>query len=273
MEPYNSQAITDDQLKALRDELYAKYRLYNEEYFGGHLPYLPILLRNKCYVDGHEAWGRFDFKATYSKITRKIIDIQDRGSITILTKYVRPSDTNHYMQTLLHEMIHAYIFLVLKRYPKDPHGELFMQYANEISAREGVDIQSENDMVSQSEIQNTYQTEQPASQTANTNQGGENEYLVKIMLHGNNPPFKFWVVRCPKRSLLQLYSERIRKAFNKTTATVEAYVCHTPAFSKLPADVNNLYGFGADNVREMCDKLGKYCGVDPSEFFQYFGLS
>ena len=266
-----STETTTDKLRGLRDKLYANYRLYNDEYFGGKLPHIPILLRNKCYVDGREAWGKFEFEGTYSKFTRRVINVKDVGKITLLTKY-RVSD-EHYLQTLLHEMIHAYIFLVLKRYPKDVHGDIFMELADAISAQEGFDIQPENDMVSQSEIQNTNQPEQPENQPTTANQGSENEYLVRIMLHGDNIPFKFWVVRCPKKSLLKLYSQRIRKAFNKTTATVDAYVCHTPAFSKLPADVNNLYGFGGNSPHEMCDKLGKYCGVDPSEFYVYFGLA
>ena len=274
MEPHNSQAITDEQLKALRDELYAKYRLYNEEYFGGHLPYLPILLRDKCYVDGHEAWGRFDCKATYSKITRRIMDIQDRGSITILTKYVRPSNTNHYLQTLLHEMIHAYILLVLKRYPRDPHGELFMKYANDINAREGLDIQPENELVTGDEVGDDNNVNANTENQVDDNAYGnlnnpDDSMILRVFVDRGDSPFKIWALRCP-RNLVDLYRRRISNAFRGKDITIAYDPCQIPGFERMPEDPNKLPGFGANDLPEMCRKLGGFCGVDPELFERYF---
>lgn len=253
--------------------LYPKYRLYNDEYFGGRLPGIPILLMDKCMVGGREAWGKFDCKATYSKITRRVIEIKSNGEITLLTKYNVPEE--HYLQTLLHEMIHAYIILVLKRYPKDPHGELFMEMADTINAQEGLDIKPENEMVSQPDVdsRDLNDTDSGYGNEENNDDKSEGQLMIIAEIAGTEAPFKYWVTRCRNKNMANSYKEKIRKAFKKSTAYVRSIECGVPGFSKVPDDVNRFYGFGANTPQEMCDKLGKYCGTNPEEFYRFFGLS
>ena len=268
-----SNEMSVDNQRRLLKILYPKYRLYNDEYFGGKLPQLPILLRKECQVEGREAWGRFDCEATYSKVTRRIMDIKSYGRITLLTKYNVPDE--HYLQTLLHEMIHAYIFLVLKRYPREAHGDIFMEMAQAISAQEGLDIRPENEMVDYSEVnQGDVDWYKDDDQNNDNNNGEEThrngfdmQFLFMVTLNNPKVPFTYWVVRCPSMKLVALYKERLKHAFENSNAVISVKPCYVHGIDKMPTDVNKLYGFGAYTLKKVTEKIGKYCGVNPKDIY------
>lgn len=136
-------------MRRIRDLLYLKYRSFNEQYFDNNLPYIPILIRNGVFLNGQECWSKYDFDASFNKITRRIIEIKDTGCIYINTRQHRTD--KEYIETLTQCMIYAYIYLVLKRYPRNLYGNIlfygnvYEHFATLINRQEGLDIEIPNE--------------------------------------------------------------------------------------------------------------------------------
>ena len=134
-------------MRRIRDLLYIKYRSFNERYFDTKLPHIPILIRNGVFLNGNEqeCWSKYEFNGSYNKITRRIIEIKDVGEIYINTRHHRTD--KEYIETLTQCMIYAYIYLVLKRYPRNLYGNIlfygnvYEHFATLINRQEGLDIE------------------------------------------------------------------------------------------------------------------------------------
>lgn len=121
------------------DWMQQSFTTYNNLYFGGKLPTPRFEVSKNCIVNGQEVWGYYDLKANFSYVTRRITKVHDIGVICLTSKYSR-SEAD-VIGTLLHEMIHEYIYLVLGIYPVLKHGIIFQQIAKRIES-DGWDVTS-----------------------------------------------------------------------------------------------------------------------------------
>jgi hypothetical protein len=106
----------------------------NRRYFNDKIPCPKFSLN--C-PEGY--WGYYMPDARYNRITRKMVQINSSGTLYLTSKYSR--NEKDVISTLLHEMIHMYIMLVMKKYPLDQHGRDFTQIASVLN-RDGWNISS-----------------------------------------------------------------------------------------------------------------------------------
>lgn len=103
---------------------------YNREYFDDSLP-IPEF-STEC--DG-SLWGSYAPEFFYDTESRRVVDISGNGTIKLNGMYKRTVDS--WVLTLLHEMAHEYVFMVMKVYPKNPHGREFEAVAKYIRRKSG----------------------------------------------------------------------------------------------------------------------------------------
>ena len=108
------------------------FDFYNKKYFNGSLP-IPIFNIGCKYG----CWGTYEACFDYSRLTRKIRGNISTGTLSLSSKYSRTEWS--WTNTVIHEMIHAYIYHILKKYPRSQHGEEFMTIANRID-RDGWNV-------------------------------------------------------------------------------------------------------------------------------------
>ena len=92
---------------------------FNVKYFEGKLPKPKFSLFCK---EGD--LGNYTPQADYNTITRKITKLNGPGVLSIAGQYSRSE--RDIASTLLHEMIHMYIFTVLRINPRFSHGEEYV---------------------------------------------------------------------------------------------------------------------------------------------------
>ena len=109
---------------------------FNVKYFNGQIP-MPKFSFN-CPSD---MWGCYKADAKY--IGRRITTIGSAGELCLTKRYSR--NQKSIQNTLLHEMIHMYIFLVLRIKPRNNHGIDFNRIARRIN-RDGWNISESNDI-------------------------------------------------------------------------------------------------------------------------------
>lgn len=109
-----------------------KFMILNRKYFHNLLQ-TPTFSEN-C-PQGY--CGYYQPNARYNRITRKIYQIIDMGTIYLNTSL--DLSFNMYISILIHEMIHMYINTVLKTYPINDHGIIFNNIASSIS-KDGWDV-------------------------------------------------------------------------------------------------------------------------------------
>ena len=104
-----------------------KFAEYNQKYFGGQLPIPTFNVQN---LNG--MWGLYDLNGNFDKRSRKITRTYDNGKLILTNAYSR--NEKDVISTLLHEMCHEYVNLVMGLYPVDKHGREFMTAAQNLIA-------------------------------------------------------------------------------------------------------------------------------------------
>ena len=112
-----------------------KFAEYNKKYFGGRLPVPNFNLEAM-----DDRWGKYDAQASYNELTRKIVKVEGNGTITLTSSFSRKESAC--ISTLLHEMCHEYVTLIMRINPKDAHGAEFESIANKIN-QQGHNIKNE----------------------------------------------------------------------------------------------------------------------------------
>lgn len=105
-----------------------KFNEFNRKYFGGHLTEPRLTVEP---LNGY--WGKLEYDADYNRITRKIGKVYKQPVIKINGKYDR--NAKDFANTLLHEMIHLYIYEIAKVYPLMQHNnKWFNNFANKLNS-------------------------------------------------------------------------------------------------------------------------------------------
>ena len=114
------------------------FNRFNKKYFKGKLQQPKFVVG--C-PDGY--FGYLEYKANYNRLTRKITNVLSIPKLMLTNKYDRKA--KDVANTMLHEMIHLYIYSVLKKYPFNQHGSEFNDFINDNNLEgDGWNISAEN---------------------------------------------------------------------------------------------------------------------------------
>ena len=148
---------------------------FNVKYFEGKLPKPKFSLFCK---EGD--LGNYTPQAEYNTITRKVTKLTGPGVLSIAGQYSRSE--RDIASTLLHEMIHMYIFTVLRINPRFSHGEKFQEKAEQIN-RDGFHISEKNELII---------TDKEEPQKGRV-------YMVGIITKPQGQNYKLWAFRLEKK--------------------------------------------------------------------------
>lgn len=114
------------------------FNKFNKQYFEGKLetPQFVVGCPYGCF-------GYLDYRANYNKLTRKISKVLSQPKLMLTSMYDRKQ--KDVLNTMLHEMIHLYIYSVLKKYPMSQHGSDFTKIANNLNSQ-GWNISETNEL-------------------------------------------------------------------------------------------------------------------------------
>jgi hypothetical protein len=217
-----------------------KFAEYNARYFGNRLPVPQFKVEKMT-----DRFGNYYLNADYNTATRKITRVTGNGVISLTNQYSR--NENSLISTLLHEMIHEYVYLVMRIYPEDVHGREFMSVANKINA-DGWKV---------------------AGKTRLTNSDRENNgqnnasCVLLVLITPTRKDFKWWICKA---------DERNRQAFVNSAKQVEGvqhitfYRCKSGGLEHVKSDPITLFGWGGRTYYDAVNKMAEYCGEDPSLF-------
>lgn len=208
---------------------------FNEKFFGGKLqkPIFSLQCREGDL-------GNYMPDADYNTITRKITKVKSPGTMSIAGQYSRSE--KDIQTTLLHEMIHMYIFTVLKVNPRFAHGEEFKNMAQKIN-RSGFNISETNELIL---------TDKDEPQKGRT-------YMVGIIVKPNGTNYKLWAFRLEKK-FLNSAVETAKKLVPVGARSLQVYQSNDGNLKKLSIDMNALPGVGGMNYADLIRKLGAAIG-------------
>lgn len=223
---------------------------YNTKYFGGQLARPNLIAAQDCRDgNGSECWGHFDFAANMDRRTRKLYNIQG-GTLYLWTKYDRKEIS--FITTLLHEMIHDYIYTIEQIYPKQEHGPEFMALANKINASEGTNISATNEF--------------ETTDTLNGNQDSDESKrkitpALMCVIHTNFDPCKTIICRADFKTLKQFITQAKQlRAFKD----IAIYYCYSNKLKSLQSSPK--FGFYGKDDREVINKMATYYSESPQDF-------
>lgn len=218
---------------------------FNVKYFEGKLPKPKFSLFCK---EGD--LGDYTPQAEYNTVTRKVTKLTGPGVLSIAGQYSRSE--RDIASTLLHEMIHMYIFTVLKINPRFAHGDEFKKKSEQIN-RDGFNISEKNELII---------TDKDEPQRGRT-------YMVGIITKPQGQNYKLWAFRLEKK-FVNAAIETAKKLVPFGAATLQLYQSKDNNLKKLRIDMNTLNGVGGMNFPDLIQKLGAAIG---SEDFSRESLS
>jgi len=233
------------------DWLKRAFVVYNRQYFDNKLPMPRFEVSNNCTYtnDGVEddAFGYYLPNARYNLATRQVTRILDPGTICITTKWSR--ETNDVIGTLLHEMVHMYVYLVMRIYPYDTHGKEFMSVANKL-ASDGWDIIS-NDLKDTDTLD------------SDNEEKTKNDRILCLISKPNGENYKYWCCVCDMNSSNQVYllANRI-----PGVSSVNFYKCNSKNLEFYKMKPSKLNGFGGMTTKSISDAMANYFNENPSVF-------
>ena len=123
------------------------FDIFNKKYFGNQLP--KPTFSTACPTD---RWAYFKPFSTMRQIGGRVISYSEKPGILALSSSYSRAEKD-ILNSLLHEMIHIYVFCIKKRVLKDPHGNIFKAKAAEIN-KDGWEISEKNDVKTTDKINN-----------------------------------------------------------------------------------------------------------------------
>lgn len=227
------------------------FDFFNQKYFGNSLPAPKFVLG--CPGD---LWGYYDGDAT-ALFGERITRVNSPGTIALTTAYSR---NEHSIQnTLIHEMIHMYIIVVLRKLPYEEHNEDFYRMAESIN-RDGWNISANNDL-SDDDVLN--QGEEPQeSGNGNEQQPQVSSIICVVTSQTNNG-------NCVLGMKVSENDVRNAAAIKNSVlgaVSIAFYNVQSPGFAQEKSDLSNLYGFAANNIQELIQKMASYYGEDINNF-------
>lgn len=212
-----------------------KFAAFNSQYFGGRLP-TPELAVEPL----NQEWGKYDVEAYFYKNNRKIFRVDNNGKITLTSSFDRDEDA--IIATLLHEMIHEYVYLILRVYPENPHGQEFMSIANQMIA-DGWDIE---------EV--TFRTDKDAPNNSSKTS------VVLIVSKPRGTDYKYWICKVNPEdcALFKSTASKIPDAkFDFYEIAWENY----DALQKAISDPQYLTGWGGMTFDDVIKQIAQFTGL------------
>lgn len=222
-----------------------KFVELNKKYFGGRIP-MPTF--DVAPLKGQ--WGKFTFIPPIKfDRNRRLIRREDNNGVLFLTSSYSRSEKS-LIATLIHEMGHAYVSLVMNLWPENLHGKEFMQ-ATSLARKDGWNVNSE-----------TMETETDVY-------GGKNENVEECYLCIFTKPqgkdYRFWACKATKQNAREMQAV-ISKipgvgSINFYTLPNSEFLMH------VKSDANTLLGWGAMTLEELVTTVAKYIGVNPNVIY------
>ena len=225
-----------------------KFNFFNQKYFGGRLPTPELKV-----APISNGWGSYNLKAQYYKGNRKIFELpKDKngktsyGTLTLTSNFDRKEDA--VISSLLHEMIHEYVYVILRVYPEDVHGAEFCSMADKISA-DGWNIEEA-----------TFMTADDKEASLNT---GKPPVLLIISKAGG-ADFRYWVCAVDPERIPEFEATVSRL---KDITSHEYYEVTAPLnghfFDDLPKDPSTLRGWRGMSYNQIARDIANYIGIKP----------
>ena len=230
---------------------------YNEKYFEGRLP-VPNFTTD---CDSNN-WGEYTLNARYDR-RRRIYGRRDNGTISLTSHYYR--DEKDVKNTLLHEMTHEYVNLVLGIWPHDPHGKEFMSKANLINS-DGWDIFSENEMKDTDTIDNPNGNDEEAQfNDGENNVPNNSSSLLCIISKPKGTNYKFWAAKGSEEAINNIINT-VASWRNPQIKKISFYRCNSRGLNNAPVDTQNLSGVGGMTYEELKRNLASVYGGKPLDY-------
>ena len=219
------------------------FDLYNEKYFQGKLSKPKIVL--EC---DPRYFGYYRPHAAFDKWSRKITRVFSPGTLYLNAKYANRSE-KQWVETLLHEMIHMYLYTVKKIYPKKDHGKEFTEMAARLNSAGGWNIDEYGELSN--------------SDGSNPEEGGDlvEPVVICAIEKPSGKNYKIWLFRADGERLEQ-YKRTARRLSAVGAKSMIIYKCHMHALMKLPANPETLPGVGGDDYNDVLDKAGRIVGTE-----------
>lgn len=216
------------------------FKNYNEKYFGGKIP-MPRFSLN-C-PSGN--WGYYKPYGNFNFLTRKVTP--HSSGILYMTRVFSRTEKD-VLNTLLHEMIHMYIILVDKQYPKNQHGKLFQAWADKLNS-DGWNISEMNEK-QDTDVENEKNSLKPN--------------LLCIIEKPNGQNYKFWCF-IPDYIFFNKYLQIARNMKKNGVTFFKVYYYYSHNTPNLPIANETLNGFGGMSFQECLNKLSKFVGEKITE--------
>ena len=220
--------------------LQQKFSVFNQKYFNGELPTPRFALKK---LNG--MWGGYDLAIDYDYKTRKIKRRKDNGTIVINSSYERTPKS--WANTLLHEMAHEYVYIVMGVYPADKHGKEFMSVASKINA-DGWNIAA---ATAERSVGGTEQAVEPR------------QAIICIIQSPTSNVAKWWICKAEKDNMQQ-FEDTAKKIQGATS--VKFYYIKGCLLSNINSDPATLLGYGGNSYAEAAKKMADFCRVSPYLF-------
>ena len=218
-----------------------KFAEYNQRYFGGKLPTPEFAVTR---LPGQ--WGKYAINdARYDKATRRVVSVQSAGVLYLTNAYSR--NENSVISTLLHEMVHEYVYLILRVYPRDAHGQIFMNVAKNIIA-DGWNIEAE-----------TYETKEDVKDN------GQNieHNIICVINKSSGELYKWWICKATAENMQQVKATATKL---KNVTSINFYEVASNALAHVESNPSTLFGWGGMTYQEAIGNLIDYCGASPNDF-------
>ena len=212
-----------------------KFTEYNKKYFGGRLPEPKFSVQPLA-----DEWGNYKAQAQFNMLTRKIVNVTGPGTLCLTNSFSRKEEA--VISTLLHEMCHMYVYLVMGIYPNDIHGREFLSIANKINGQ-GHNIRKELP-ISDDDIE-----------------GGTNETDGCILIAAQFPErqdFKWWVCKAEADNY-QAFVEAMRK-LPGAAQEIGVYKSPSKELFHFKSDPKTLVGWGGQSKYEVAQNIAQFCG-------------
>lgn len=237
--------------------MYNCFVIANEKYFDNSLP-VPEF-STKC-SDGY--WGEYIPQFYFNDKTLRVTKIEGNGTICLNGKVKRSVDS--WVGTLLHEMAHEYVFLVMKFYnPDDLHDNRFKRVAEYIRKKSGgrFDIEFEEKIATDSMAKKPDKYDGDGTEDG----GYENttRSVVCVIKKPTGDTYKVWITKTDKNNI----RKTVTAARKIKGATFNFYYCYSRGLFKDKMDPDNLYGFGGMTIEEVLNYMATYY-KEPLQMFK-----
>lgn len=220
-----------------------KFAEYNSKYFANKLPVPEFRVARM-----KDRFGNYFLDGKVDDQTRRVVSVVDNGTLSLTSHYSR--NENDVISTMLHEMVHEYLYLVLRICPKDRHGREFRQVGRNIEA-DGWNLGADGVELVDSDVE--------------TNENGATGSCILLVIKATaRNDYKWWICRADENNI---------DAFSKVVNGIDGldgfgfYQCQSACLEHVKSDPSTLFGWGGKTYQEAVGKLSKYCGESPQLFY------